>query len=57
MVLFIFITALLFLLYVLFEKKVDRTVNFYYCTVLPIIRTVLKNWPVTFISIGLIIGT
>ena len=42
-VLIIFITALLFLLYVLFEKKVDRTVNFYYCTSLPIIRTVLKK--------------
>ena len=38
----IFITTLLFLLYVLFEKKVDRTVNFYYCTALPIIHTVLK---------------
>ena len=42
-VLFIFITALIFLLYVLFEKKVDRTVSFYYCTALPIIHTVLKK--------------
>jgi hypothetical protein len=42
-ILFIFITALLFLLYVLFEKKVDRTVNFYYFTALPIIRTVLTK--------------
>ena len=42
-VLFIFITALLFLLYVLFLKIVDRTVNFYYCTALPIICTVLKK--------------
>ena len=40
---FIFISALLFLLYVLFEKNVDGTVNSYYCTALPIIRTVLKN--------------
>ena len=38
-------------------KKVDYTVNFYYCTALPIIRTVLKNRPVTSISTGLIIGT
>ena len=42
-VLFIFITALLFLLYICSKKNVDRTVNFYYCTALPIIRTVLKN--------------
>ena len=42
-VLFIFITALLFLLYVLFEKKVECTFNCYYCTALPIIRTVLKK--------------
>ena len=56
-VLFIFITALIFLLYVLFEKKVDHTVSFYYCIALPIIRTVLKNRPVTFISTGLITGT
>ena len=41
--LFIFINALLFLLYILFEKKVDRTVNFYYCNALPIKRTVLKK--------------
>ena len=40
-ILFIFITALL--LYVLFRKKVDCTVHFYYCTALPIIRTVLKK--------------
>ena len=49
-VLIIFITALLFLLFILFEKKVNRTVNFNYCTALPIIRIVLKKWPVTFIS-------
>ena len=42
-VLFSFITALLFLLYVLFQKKVDQTVNFDYCTTLPTIHTVLKN--------------
>ena len=42
-VLFIFITSLLFLLYVVFGTKVDCTVNLYYCTALPIICTVLKK--------------
>ena len=36
----------------------DSSVNFCYCTVLPIIRTVLKKQAITFISTtGLIIGT
>ena len=37
----------------------DHTVNFYYCTALPIMRTYCfkKNRPVTIISTGLIIGT
>ena len=38
-----FLLAVLFLLYVLFETKLDRTVKFYYCTALPIICTVLKK--------------
>ena len=46
--------TLLILLYVLFSKKVDRTVHFYYCITLPFIRTILKNRPLTFISTGLI---